>query len=141
MIIYENNTKYHIYTCKTKQQCTELEQFIVHYTELKKRRIIGVDFEFNRQRNQREIALCQINFEVIGEKEHSIFLFYPPDISLIILKKLFTNTKIKKILHGSESLDIPYLYNSILTTDSESLLFSHNLFNTRYIFEYYTFFS
>ncbi len=96
--------------------------------------IIGIDFEFNRIKNKREIALCQINFE--KNQSSDIFLFYPPNISKEIFKNLLISPNIIKILHGSESLDIPYLYENILN-ENDIYLFSKNLFDTRYMCEYY----
>ena len=68
----------------------------------------------------REIALFQINLES-NDINAFIYMFYPPDLRITnsYLKKLLENNKIKKIIHCSESLDIPYLFNNLFKTNQE----------------------
>ena len=68
-----------------------------------------------------------------------IFLFYPPNINKDIFKKLLISDCIK-ILHGSESLDLPYLCDNIITNsniNNDWDKFCNNLIDTRYLCEYY----
>ena len=67
--------------CKSEKTNKLLEEYIEKFISYKGYKVIGVDFEFNRVKNKREIALCQINF--FKNKQSDIFLFYPPDISKI----------------------------------------------------------
>ncbi len=122
-----------IYICKETKLDRFLEKYILDYINKKGTKIIGIDFEFNRVNNIREIALCQINFTLNSQSD--IFLFYPPYIKKNIFVKLLTSDIIK-ILHGSESLDIPYLLDNILSIDDRQAFFK-NLFDTRYMCEYY----
>jgi hypothetical protein len=119
--------------CKSEKTNKLLEEYIKKFISYKGYKVIGIDFEFNRVKNKREIALCQINF--MKKTKMDIFLFYPPNIK----KKTFKNLLISdciKILHGSESLDLPYLFDNIITNDNYNKFFN-NLIDTRYLCEYY----
>jgi hypothetical protein len=119
--------------CKSDKTNKLLEDYIKEFISYKGYKLIGVDFEFNRVKNKREIALCQIIF--VKKEKKDIFLFYPPNIN----KKLFENLLISdciKILHGSESLDLPYLFDNIITNINRDK-FCNNLIDTRYLCEYY----
>ncbi len=118
--------------CKDNMSIMYLETFIKEFINKKGNKIIGIDFEFNRKDNMRVIALCQINFEI--DNISKIFLFYPPDINIKLLDKLLSTNDIIKILHGGESLDIPYLFTEVV---SNKELFCKNLFDTKYLCEYY----
>ncbi len=122
-----------IIICKDDKTNKQLEKYIIDFIKLDGDKIIGIDFEFNRINNKRQIALCQMNFE--RSKKSDIFLFYPPNIKISLLKKLLTTDNIIKILHGGESLDIPYLFNNIIKESKKE--FCNNLFDTRYMCEYY----
>jgi hypothetical protein len=124
-----------IYICKENKLDRFLEKYILDYIDNKSGiKIIGIDFEFNRVNNVRQIALCQINFTINSKSD--IFLFYPPNIDIKIFRKLLISDNIIKILHGSESLDIPYLYDNIIGKEYRRD-FCKNFFDTRYMCEYY----
>ena len=100
--------------------------------------MFGLDFEFNASPEGKKIALFQINLES-SKKECKIFLFYETHLNkdnIKILKKLLTNNEIIKVLHGAESLDIPYLLKNIFVSSNERNKFCNNLFDTRYMCEY-----
>ena len=139
MLINENKKQYTIHICDNFNNIQYMIQYIEKYLVKKEKRIIGIDFEFNRVNNKREIALCQINMEIYGNNTAIIFLFYPPDIVQYsdIFKRLLISTNIIKILHGGESLDVPYLFTEVLVNTSDRQLFCKNLFDTRYMCEYY----
>lgn len=122
-----------IYVCKNNKLNIFLENYILDFLKNDDNKIIGIDFEFNRIENKRQIALCQINFN-----DDDIFLFYPPDIKKDIFKKLLTSNIIK-VIHGGESLDIPYLFDNIININNTDELnaFFNNLYDTRYMCEYY----
>ena len=56
------------------------------------------------------------------------------DNQLKIFRDLLNNKDIRFILHGGESLDLPYIFSNILTK-KESFL--SNLIDTRYLCDYY----
>lgn len=119
--------------CKNDKTNKLLEDYIKEFINYKGYKLVGIDFEFNRVKNKRQIALCQINF--IKNKKSDIFLFYPPNIKKEIFKNLLISDAIK-ILHGAESLDLPYLFDEIISKEDKDIFF-HNLIDTRYLCEYY----
>ena len=99
---------------------------------------IGIDFEFNKiSKTTRDVALMQINLENDSNTGY-IFLLCPPKliISLETLITLITQSQMIKILHGCESLDIPYLFNQLLITLDNINNFCNNFFDTKFICEY-----
>ena len=59
----------------------------------------------------------QMNFETSFNKR-LIFILYPPLLKgrckSRLVKKILGNKRILKILHGSDSLDMPYLINELI---------------------------
>lgn len=111
--------------------------------------IVSMDFEFNKKISKiqnddepnpipgREIAIFQILIEY--KNDYKIFLFYPPSLKtsqLNELKKLLCSNNIKKVIHGGESLDIPYLFNYIFVNFEEKKSFTENLIDTKYLCEF-----
>ena len=100
---------------------------------------MGIDFEFNTKK----IALMQILFE-IHKKDKIIkkyYIVFPPNFELEIYEffkiNIMANTSILKILHGSESLDIPYLVEVFFDMDIElGIEFFLSMIDTRYLCEY-----
>ncbi len=122
-----------IYICKNEKLNKFLEKYIRDFINKHGDKLIGIDFEFNRIENKRQIALCQINFVINNESD--IFLFYPPNISKELFEELLINEDIIKVIHGGESLDIPYLFENIIEKDNRRE-FCLKLFDTRYLCEY-----
>lgn len=106
----------------------------------KEKHFVGIDFEFNKVRKtERDVALMQINLENNSETGY-IFILYPPELSkknLDSLIKLITHPIIYKILHGAESLDIPYLFNQLLNDEKLINGFCSNFYDTRFLCDYY----
>jgi ribonuclease D len=86
----------------------------------KEKHYIGIDFEFKQvAKENREIALMQINLENDSNIGY-IFVLYPPDLTkenYDLLIKLISTPEIIKILHGAESLDIPYIVQDLFNYD------------------------
>jgi len=96
---------------------------------------IGIDFEFN----QHKIALCQLCF-FTPEKTKYIFVYDPNMLSTqqqnVIIKMVYASP-IYKIMHGSDSLDVPYIYEELFQNDSDKIIaFTQYLFDTRFMCEY-----
>jgi hypothetical protein len=124
-----------IIICKNKDLDLKLENYIEDFIKNKNNnKIVAIDFEFNRVNNKRVIGLCQINFKI--NNKANIFLFYPPNINIRLFEKLLISPNIIKVLHGAESLDIPYLFDHVVMKQNISK-FCNNLFDTRYLCEYY----
>lgn len=131
---------YKIITAKTSQDIGNMIGYFIKFIKLKsKEKYVGLDFEFNSSPEGKKIALFQINLES-DEKNSFIYIFYPPDLSskqTDVLISLLTEPMIKKILHGAESLDIPYLFKNIFINNKLRNKFCHNLFDTRYMCEFF----
>jgi len=137
----KKNIIYNIFVCNNDKKINDM---IKHFKNFNKKNSgsIGIDFEFNRKLDDsgREIALIQINLE--NNNKGDIFIFNPNDLNksnLQVFIALLTNTKIKKIVHGAEALDIPYLFNSLLKNENDKINFCKNLYDTRYLCEFYNF--
>lgn len=98
---------------------------------------IGIDFEFNKiSRTDRDVSLMQINIEDNTNIGH-IFVLDPRRLkNKNVLINLLTSDKTIKVLHGSESLDIPYLFNKFLITRDNINLFCKNFYDTKYLCDY-----
>jgi len=100
---------------------------------------IGIDLEYNKvSKSERQISLMQINIENNNNIAY-IFILYPPDIqkkNLNIIKKLLTHKLMIKILHGGESLDIPYLFNQLLIKKTYINNFCSNFYDTKFLCDY-----
>lgn len=153
--------KYKINVCNSSKDIGIMINYFLKFinNDKVKNRTISMDFEFNNcsfkkgneynecKKNSigsKEIAIFQIlleDDEIKNDDEIvNIYLFYPPDLSegqTKILVKLLTTDNIKKILHGGESLDIPYLFNILLKNEDNKIKFCSNLYDTKYICEYY----
>lgn len=133
------NKSYEIKVVETTNDINNMISYFKNFINTNdNRKIVGLDFEFNASPEGKKIALFQINLES-SKKECKIFLFYPPDLNndnIKILKNLLTNNEIIKVLHGAESLDIPYLFKNIFVSSNERNKFCNNLFDTRYMCEY-----
>ena len=82
----------------------------------------------------------QLNFET-DYNIRFIFIIYPPYLSYYwktyLIKRLLGNYRIIKILHGSDSLDIPYMFNDLIIKPKYIKKFIHSFVDTRYICEFY----
>lgn len=101
---------------------------------------IGIDLEYRDKKAQ----LIQINFEHPIDKRSIIYLISPEFIDKKIFDNfiffILTNRKIKKILHGADSQDIPYIYETILNNDKNKIIkFTNSFIDTKILCEYYNF--
>lgn len=97
----------------------------------------GVDFEFN----ERRIALCQVGF-FPHRINKFIWVFDPNSLdspkTLYLIKYLFTSEWVYKIVHGSDSLDIPYLFEELFMNNHTYIYsFITRAIDTRFLCEYY----
>ena len=115
--------------------------YSVHYMIKyhKKIKYIGIDYEFDKNK----IALAQFGFyEKIKDANHKydgiIFITDPNEYNQkdneIIINSIYTSN-IWKILHGADSLDIPYIYSFLKDKDS-IIKFTSKMIDTRFLCEY-----
>jgi hypothetical protein len=117
-----------------------IERFHKHEIIAPFKKYIGIDFEFNKVgRNGSDIALMQINLESDDSTEGHIFILYPPELSptqLSILINLMTDPTIIKILHGAESLDVPYMFKQLFRNKDQIINFCENFYDTKFLCDY-----
>jgi hypothetical protein len=99
---------------------------------------IGVDFEYTNKK----IQLAQLNFEHNKSLKSMIQMVSPNELEPIMMENFISlimcNKYIRKILHGSDSLDIPYIYDHMLNKDPIKIRkFTRTLIDTRFLCEYY----
>ena len=100
-----------------------------------KNNCIGIDYEFYNK----NISLIQFGFY---EKTRKYIFILDPNIfsneeNQIIINLIYISN-IWKILHGSESLDIPYLYN-LLGSNENKITCTKKIIDTKFLCEYDTF--
>ncbi len=102
-------------------------------------RFLAMDFEFNKvAKNNRDVALMQINMEDNSDIG-MIFIIHPPSLNqnaALLLIELLIAPNIIKIIHGGESLDIPYLFGQLLKSRRNIKKFCNNLYDTKYLCDY-----
>lgn len=135
-----NNKKYKINICDNKKSIINMINYFNNFlNNNNQNKMLGIDFEFNNIKNIRRIALCQLNFEDNTDNSQ-LFLFYPPDLNLKQTNtfiNILTDFNITKILHGGESLDLPYLFENILKKREHVNNFFNNYIDTKFICDYY----
>lgn len=141
-IFDEHNKKtYKIYVAKDNKKIDTMIKYFNYFIELKNKKYIGIDLEFNKvSRTDRDVALIQLNLEIENDYTGIIFVLDPKILNedqIQILINLLTTKDIIKIIHGGESLDIPYLFNQLFDSTIESINnFSKKLYDTKYLCEY-----
>jgi hypothetical protein len=140
-----NNKNYLILKVDNEKKQTFMSDIFIKFIENQNKNIIqkhmvGIDFEFNKVRKgDRDVALMQINIENNLDTAY-IFILYPPELTkpnYNILIKLITHKQIYKILHGAESLDIPYVFNQLLIKKELIDGFCSNFYDTKFLCDYY----
>ena len=133
---FNNNKIYYILVIDNKEN----ENFMISIFNTFLIKYLGIDFEFNNVSKENiDVALMQINLENDDTKAY-IFLLNPLELleeNYNKLIDLLTNKDIIKILHGGESLDIPYLFNQLLISKENINNFCINFYDTKYLCEYY----
>ena len=140
----DSNNKYLVFLTNTKLNLNIMKCYLLFYNlNIKinnKDSYICVDFEFNT----RVVALMQVNFEQPNKElfnKSLIFLFHPDQLSdswnNFFINGIICKNRVYKILHGSDSLDIPYIYNDLLNGDKELIIkFNKYFIDTKFICEF-----
>jgi hypothetical protein len=135
------DTKYYVIQVndETKIKLLVLYLIFFHYDARSyktKKLYTGIDFEFN----QSKIALCQIAF-FSKRKNKIIWVFNPTMLNsqntLYLIKYYFISKHVIKLVHGSDSLDVPYLFHEMFAGNTE-FIYSYiiNVIDTRFYCEY-----
>lgn len=143
MFNIEINKKYNVYLLNSnnlKQYPKFFDNFMIDFynksNNSPKKFYICIDCEFNTKK----IALIQINFE--EDNDGNIFLLDPRILSdntlNILTNKILCNSKISKIFHGADALDIPYFFYDFFKSDKNLISkFMENYIDTRFLCEYF----
>ena len=141
----KENTIYIIYKTDTQEKLNIFLLFlrIFYLVDLSPSNYIGIDLEFNTK----VAALIQLCFEGFKLPDEDInysfiFIFDPKQFNKedlrCLVKNYLTNDKYFKILHGAESLDVPFLFSSIFNNNNDDIIkFTRMYIDTRYLCEYY----
>lgn len=118
-----------------------LHLLLFHYEAMYQRTnkytyFVGIDYEFN----DKKIALCQICLFPNSSNKY-IWIFDPKELDTeqtsLLIKYLFTSKYIYKIFHGSDSLDIPYMFQELFSNDKNIILkFIERVIDTRFNCEF-----
>ena len=132
---YKTNDKYKIYIIQ-KNNFNFFEKTLNDILiKLKKNNItFGLDFEFNKVNDSRQVALFQISID-----DDVIIMFNPLELTdnlVILLKNVLLDKNAIKIMHGSESLDYIYLFETFFIDLEEKKLFVNNFYDTKFLCEY-----
>ena len=129
-----NIENYNIYLTNDKLNLNIFKIFLLfYYLDLKnfKTKYIAIDFEFNTK----VIALMQLCFD------NEIFIIHPDQLDknwkIFLIEKILCNEFAFKILHGSDSLDLPYIYDQLLQKNSNLIIkFNRQFADTKFLCEY-----
>lgn len=100
--------------------------------------IVCIDFEYTMQKNE----LTQFAFE--GQYTPNVFIWLvkqeelPKNDWQYVIDELFLNERVTKIIHGSDSKDMPFIQDKLLGNDIPKIIkFIHQTVDTRFPCEYY----
>jgi hypothetical protein len=141
MRIPKKNITYYIYVSSKVEQNIQFHAYILLYSLeslFNKNFYIGMDFEYTLKK----IQLAQMNFEHKAITKSIVMLINPNELESTMINNfvdlIICNQYIKKILHGADSLDIPYIYVHMLQNDTKKIIaFTKSLIDTRLLCEYY----
>lgn len=141
--ITDNGSEYNIIQVNSDHLIKLMLLYIIFYNydarSIKNKKLYtGVDFEFNQGR---KIALCQVAF-FPHRVNKFIWVFDPNSLDTqrtqYLIKYLFTSKWVHKILHGSDSLDVPYLFQELFMNNHTYIYsFVTNITDTRFLCEYF----
>lgn len=99
---------------------------------------LTLDFEFR----EREVALMQLCFECDTLPYKYIWITDPNEFydntKNILIHSIITNKYVHKLLHGADSLDIPYLFEKFFMNEKQIIKdFMMKYIDTRFLCEYY----
>jgi hypothetical protein len=139
--VLKDDVKYYINVSFKNEQNIFFQAFILQYaleSLFNKHFYIGIDFEYTNKK----IQLAQLNFEHNFALESFIMIVSPNELEKIMFDTfvdlIICNKYIKKILHGSDSLDIPYIWEHMLENNHVKIIkFNRTMIDTRFLCEYY----
>jgi hypothetical protein len=140
-----NNIKYYVFKTDTEDKLNIFRLFlrIFYLVDPSPTNYLGIDFEFNTK-VAALIQLCFEGFKLIDDNTTYSFIFIFDPNQLVesdrycLIHKYLINDKYYKLLHGAESLDLPYLFSTIFKNNKKHIIkFTQLYIDTRYLCEYY----
>jgi hypothetical protein len=136
-----NEVKYYVYLSNNEPLIKLYGIFIIFFylqTIMSNGLKISLDFEFTNNR----IELTQQAFENPQTPIIFLWIIKPTELTEYINKNyidlIMTNNYLWKILHGSDSKDIPYLFTELFNNDRSTIIkFTKKLIDTRFLCEYF----
>ena len=137
------NGEYYLIICDSELNINIFKVFLIfYYTNVKlvkKNYYIGMDLEFNTK----VAALIQLNFDIRSDlhKENLIFIIDPlifdKGWNSFFVEHILCRSNVYKILHGSDSLDLPYIFKSMLNGEKNLITkFTRSFIDTKFLCEY-----
>lgn len=144
-VLKAKNTQYIIIKTDNTNKLNLFRFFlrIFHIVDPSPVNYLGIDFEFNTK-VAALIQLCFEGFKLLDEDNvySFIFIFDPNQLNSndldYLINNYLINDKYYKLLHGAESLDIPYMFSTIFNNNNNLIKkFCKYYIDTRYLCEYY----
>lgn len=130
--------KIKLYVGKNKEKLLQIKDILKQYLEFlnkkEEKQILALDFEFNKG----TIAMAQLNLDYFKLDDHDIILLFDPTDKLIIqtFRKIVLHHNIWLILHGAESLDLPYLTKQLIKKPKDMVKMFKNFVDTKHLCDY-----
>lgn len=134
----KKDNKLKIYVGNNESNLLEIKDILEKYkvfSKKGKKKLLGLDFEFNSAK----IALAQLNLDDFILNDMEVILVFDPRDKLIkeVFRQVVLLENVWIILHGAESLDLPYLINDLLNKKSKDVVnFFRNMIDTKFLCEY-----
>lgn len=111
-----------------------LEKYFSFLNKSNTKQLLGLDFEFNTG----TIALAQLNLDKFKIDNNEIILLFDPtnEKFINIFRQIVLHDNIWVILHGAESLDLPYMTRQLLQNKKQIVKLFSNLIDTKFLCEY-----
>jgi len=130
--------KIKLYVGKNKEKLLQikdiLQQYLVFLNKQEEKQILALDFEFNKG----TIAMAQLNLDYFKIDSQDVILLFDPTDKLITetFKKVVIHQNIWLILHGAESLDLPYLTRQLIKKPKDMVKMFQNFVDTKHLCDY-----
>ncbi|ADO67233.1 putative exonuclease [Cafeteria roenbergensis virus] len=111
-----------------------LENYIKFLDQHNKKQLLALDFEFNKG----TIAMAQLNLDNFQVNNMDVILLFDPTDKLILntFRQVVINKNIWLILHGAESLDLPYLTKQLIKQPKDMVKMFQNFVDTKHLCDY-----
>ena len=130
--------KIKLYVGKNKKELTIIKNILKEYIDFlnlqKDKQILALDFEFNKG----TIAMAQLNLDKFQIDNMDVILLFDPTDKFItdFFRQIVIHENIWLILHGAESLDLPYLTKQLIKKPKDMVKMFKNFIDTKHLCDY-----